>query len=107
VARKVGQSAMTQLAINATVWQKAHWALEKGLYAQVYEEADQLDAGVQELAGRLAASNPESMRLLKQAFWQGTDHWDELLEARAAMSGKLVLGRFTREAIERFKQKAG
>jgi len=106
VERKVGTSAMTQLAIDAARWQPARWALEKGLYAQVYEDAEQLDAGVQELAENLAASNPEAMRLLKQAFWEGTGHWDDLLEERAAMSGKLVLSRFTREAIERFKQKA-
>jgi methylglutaconyl-CoA hydratase len=107
VERKIGTSAMTQLAVDATRWQRAHWAREKGLYAQVYDEADQLDSAVQALAEKLAASNPEAMRLLKRAFWEGTDHWDELLEERAARSGKLVLGQFTRQAIERFKQKAG
>ncbi|MDH5367775.1 MAG: enoyl-CoA hydratase/isomerase family protein, partial [Cyclobacteriaceae bacterium] len=35
VERKIGTSAMSQLAINATEWQPAQWAKEKGLYAEV------------------------------------------------------------------------
>jgi len=45
------------------------------------------------------------MRMLKQVFWEGTEHWDALLSDRAAMSGKLVLSDFTRNAIQAFKKK--
>jgi methylglutaconyl-CoA hydratase len=45
------------------------------------------------------------MAELKKVFWQGTEHWDELLAERAKVSGELVLSRFTREAIEKFKKK--
>jgi methylglutaconyl-CoA hydratase len=38
-------------------------------------------------------------------FWQGTDHWDQLLAERAAISGKLVLSDFTRKAIAAFRKK--
>jgi hypothetical protein len=30
----------------------------------------------------------------------GTEHWEELLPARAAMSGKLVLSEFAQKAIK-------
>jgi len=106
VERKIGTSAMTQLAFNATEWRSAEWACEKGLYADVFETIEQLDAAVMQLAGKLALSNPEAMRLMKQAFWKTADHWDDLLAERAAMSGKLVLSDFTRKAIEKFKSKA-
>jgi methylglutaconyl-CoA hydratase len=43
--------------------------------------------------------------MLKKIFWEGTDHWDTLLSERAAMSGRLVLSDFTRNAIEKFKAK--
>jgi methylglutaconyl-CoA hydratase len=43
---------------------------------------------------------------MKKMFWKGTDHWDQLLTERAAISGRLVLGSFTRSAIEKFKAKA-
>ena len=43
--------------------------------------------------------------MLKKVFWEGTEHWDVLLSDRAAMSGKLVLSYFTRNAIQAFKKK--
>jgi len=36
VERKVGSSAFCQLTINATEWQSAQWAKEKGLYAELF-----------------------------------------------------------------------
>ena len=105
VERKVGTSAMSQLAIDATEWRSAEWAAEKGLYAGVYETAEEMDKAVDALAQKLAKSNPEAMTLLKKVFWDGTDHWDDLLSERAAMSGKLVLSDFTINAINAFKKK--
>jgi methylglutaconyl-CoA hydratase len=103
VARKVGQAAMSQLAINATEWKSAEWACEKGLYAEIFETVEELDVAVNALAQKLKNSNPEAMRLLKAVFWEGTGNWDELLAERAAMSGKLVLSDFTKNAIAGFK----
>jgi methylglutaconyl-CoA hydratase len=37
-------------------------------------------------------------------FWKGTEHWDTLLHERAAISGRLALSDFTRQAIEQFKK---
>lgn len=105
VERKIGTSSMSQLAIDATEWQTADWAKAKGLYAEVFDSIEELDAGVEKLAKKLASSNPEAMALLKKIFWDGTEQWDELLEERAGMSGKLVLSDFTRNAIEKFKAK--
>ncbi len=105
VERKVGSSAFCQMAINATEWQTATWAKEKGLYAEVVEDIHQLDDAVHQLAHRLSNSNPEAMMLLKKAAWTGTDHWDDLLIERAEMSGKLVLSEFTVNAINKFKTK--
>lgn len=106
VERKMGKSAMTHLAVNATEWQTAQWAKEKGLFNEVFETAEQMDAYIAHLAEKLASSNPEAMRLLKQAFWEGAENWRSLLEERAAMSGRLVLSDFTVNAINEFKQKA-
>ncbi|XOV69006.1 MAG: enoyl-CoA hydratase/isomerase family protein [Fluviicola sp.] len=105
VERKVGRSAMSQLAINATEWRSAEWARDNGLYTETYDSAEEMDEAIEKLAGTLSSSNPEAMALLKQIFWEGTDHWDELLAERAAMSGKLVLSEFTINAINAFKKK--
>lgn len=105
VERKIGLSAMSELAINATEWRTADWAKKKGLYTDVYDEVAEMDEEINRLAERLAKSNPEAMAMLKSVFWQGTEHWDTLLAERAAMSGKLVLSDFTVNAINSFKNK--
>ncbi len=105
VERKLGTSGMTQLAINATEWRSAQWAKEHGLYAEIFDDAMEMDERIDELANKLASSNPEAMRLLKQTFWKGTEDWDQLLAERAAMSGELVLSDFTINAINKFKKK--
>jgi len=103
VERKTGTGSFSALAINATAWQTASWANEKGMYAAIYETVNELDQAISELAVKLAASNPEAMKQLKDIFWQGTGHWDTLLYERAEMSGRLVLSAFTRQAIAKFK----
>ncbi len=105
VERKLGTSAMTQLAYNATEWRSADWACTNGLFASIYDSVEEMDSAIEELAQKLANSNPEAMRMMKKAFWSGTEHWDELLAERAAMSGQLVLSDFTRNAIQKFKSK--
>ena len=42
---------------------------------------------------------------LKKGFWKGTENWDTLLGERAAISGRLILSDFSRNAIEKFKAK--
>lgn len=105
VERKIGLSAMSELAINATEWRSADWAKKKGLYTDVFDTVEDMDSEIDRLALRLAKSNPEAMRMLKEVFWQGTEHWDTLLAERAAMSGTLVLSEFTVNAINAFKTK--
>ena len=99
VARKIGLSAMSHLAINANEFQSAAWAKEKGLYNDVFDTEEALEAGVLKLADYLLYTNPEAQRMLKKVFWEGCEHWDTLLEQRAEMSGKLVLSEFTKKAL--------
>ena len=106
VERKVGTSAFCQLTINATEWQTAQWAKEKGLYAEIFPTAEEMDKGIKALVDKLSLSNPEAMSMLKKVMWQGTENWDTLLIERAGMSGTLVLSEFTVNAINKFKQKA-
>ena len=105
VERKIGLSAMSELAINATEWRSANWAMEKGLYNAVFDSVEALDTEINRLAEKLSESNPEAMAMLKKVFWQGTENWDQLLSERAGMSGKLVLSDFTVNSIQAFKQK--
>lgn len=105
VERKIGLSAFSQMALNATEWQTAAWAREKGLFTEVFETTEQLDAYIEHFTGILASSNPEALSTLKRIFWQGTEHWDSLLDERAAQSGRLILSEFSKNAIASFLQK--
>lgn len=102
IERKIGLGGLQALAVDATAFRDARWAEQRGLYAQLHATAPELDAALDALAARLAASNPEAMARMKSTFWQGTAHWDALLEERAEMSGTLVLSEFTRTAIASF-----
>jgi methylglutaconyl-CoA hydratase len=106
VERKMGLSAMSQLAINATEWRTADWAMKRGLFADVFETEDDMDEEILRLSTQLAKSSPEAMAELKKIFWQGTENWDELLTQRAGISGTLVLSDFTVNAIHAFKKKS-
>jgi len=104
IERKIGSSAFSQLTINATKWHAAELAREKGLFSEVYDSVESMDIAIQTLAEKLAASNPDSMRGLKEVMWEGTDYWDSLLVERAAMSGKRVLSEFTRKTLTKLKK---
>lgn len=104
VERKIGTSAFSGLAIDAASWRNCDWAKRKGLYAELHPDVASMDEAIEKLTNTLAHSNPEAMAALKKVFWSGTDHWDQLLLERAAISGKLVLSDFTKKAIESFKK---
>jgi methylglutaconyl-CoA hydratase len=105
IERKIGVSAMSQLAINATEWKPAEWAYKRGLYADIFENEQDMDAEIKRLSVTLSKSNPEAMKKLKSVFWEGTENWDELLIERAEISGTLILSEFSVNAINAFKSK--
>jgi methylglutaconyl-CoA hydratase len=105
VERKIGNAAFSSLAIDAGNWRNAEWAKRKGLFAEVHENIHNMEEAVQRLANNLSHSSPQAMAEMKKIFWKGTEHWDKLLMERAAISGRLVLSEFTRNAIHKFKTK--
>lgn len=103
IERKMGLSAMSQIAIDANTFYSPEWAKQKGLYTHVFETVEKLDAAVKTTAEHLCTYNPEAMTEMKNVFWKGTDHWDELLAERAETSGRLVLSDFTKEKLKTYK----
>src|SRR5215831_15861288 len=101
IERKTGVGALSAMALDAD-WRSAAWGSQHGLYARLMENLNALDSGVTSFAQRVAKSNPEATALIKRATWAGTDDWPALLEERAAMSGRLVLSEFTKQAIAAF-----
>jgi len=104
IERKIGIAALSQLALDATNFYSADWAQSKGLYNGVYSDINELETAVQLMAQNLANYNPSALTELKKVLWKDTENWDELLKERAAISGKLVLSAFTKEALKKFKK---
>ncbi len=104
IERKVGTSGFSQLSIDATSWKTASWAAQYGLYADVFDNTEEMDGAVNRLATQLASSSPEAMQELKKVLWKDTDDWDDTLKALAQISGRLILGDFSKQAINSFKK---
>lgn len=105
IERKIGLAGFSQLAIDAGMWRNADWARRKGLYAELHPTADGMNEFTDRLANQLAHGSLQAMAELKAVLWKGTEHWDQLLPERAAISGKLVLSEFTKNFIRKFKEK--
>jgi methylglutaconyl-CoA hydratase len=98
IEKKIGLAAACALTVDAE-WRSAAWAEQHGLYAEVLDTVEALDRRVEVFGKKLAAYNPEAVQWLKALFWEGTEHWPELLAARAEISGALVLSEFTKRAL--------
>ena len=101
VERKIGTAAFSALAIDAGRWRNSDWAKRKGLFSELHDKIDSVDESIHVLASTLAHSNPAAMSEMKKMFWKDTGHWDELLKERAAISGRLVLSDFTKNALKK------
>ncbi|TVZ52202.1 enoyl-CoA hydratase/isomerase family protein [Dokdonia sp. Hel_I_53] len=103
IERKIGVACLAEMTLNATEFYTAQWAKDKNLFAEIYETGILMEEAVEVFANKLASYNPEALTAMKQAFWNNTEHWPELLETRAAMSGKLVLSDFTKNTLSKLK----
>lgn len=105
VSRKIGKTAMTEMTLAAHEWKTAEWALEKGLYTKIVQDQVELDIDIAHFTSKLASYNPEALIEMKKIIWEGTQNWDTLLLERAAITGKLVLSNYAKNALEQFKKK--
>ncbi len=102
IQKKIGMGPFSAMAIDAD-WRNAKWGRRHGLYAEVHPDIKTLDDGLAKRVEMLASSNPQAMAKLKRVFWEGTEDWPAQLDARATMSGTLVLSEFTSKAVGRME----
>ena len=102
--RKMGISALSELTIDATNWKTAYWAQRNGLFAQVFDNAHDMDEYIAILTKKLESYSLEAMQEMKKVLWENTEQWDELLLKRAEISGKLALSEFTNKELRKFRK---
>ena len=104
VERKVGSATFAQLSLTPAEWRIADWAKAQGLFQESFDTVEQLDAYLEHFCKTLCSYSPEALASLKSVFWEGTAHWDTLLAERAAISGRLALSEYSKNAIAAFKK---
>ena len=104
VERKVGLKGLTEMTLNPQLWKSAEWAENQGLYANVSEDASQMDERIETFCLRISNYNPEALTDMKKVLWEGTEHWSSLLYERAAISGSLVLSDYTKNFLSEFRK---
>lgn len=105
VQRKIGLSAFSQLAIDASMWRSSQWAKIKGLFAEVHPTVESMDESVRRLTTTLARSSSAATAKMKTILWEGSDNWDDLLHERARISGELIMSPEAIKALEKIKSK--
>lgn len=104
VSKKIGTTAMTEMTLAATEWKSAQWTFEKGLITKLFSSTQEMDEALVQFTNQLSSYNPDALYEMKKVIWQGTENWDHLLYERAAISGRLVLSDFTKNALNQFKK---
>ncbi|MDK2772613.1 MAG: enoyl-CoA hydratase/isomerase family protein [Flavobacterium sp.] len=104
VSKKIGKAAMSEMTLFPTGWKNFQWAKEKGLLNEVFPSTEEMDTSLNKYIQQLASYNPEALYEMKKVIWEGTENWDHLLYERAAISGRLVLSDFTKNALNQFKK---
>ena len=104
IERKIGKEAFVEMSLDCE-WRSADWAKQHGFYNEIFDSEIELNEKLNEFTKQLSQRSSEALTQLKEIYWEGTDHWDELLEQRAENSGKLVLSDYTKNFIKDFKSK--
>ena len=68
VSRKIGKTAMAEMALAAYEWKAADWAFAKGLYANTFETIEELDVAISTFSSKLSSFNPEALIEMKKAI---------------------------------------
>jgi len=103
IERKIGKEAFIEMSLDCK-WRSAEWAKQHGFYKSVFPSIKELDRNLNEFVNDLRNKSAEALNSLKKIYWEGTEHWDKLLEERAENSGRLVLSDYTKNYIKEFKK---
>ena len=103
VERKIGTAALAALSLQPKKWKSAQWALQHGLFTEVYPDLDIATETAKAKAAQLASYAPQAVAELNKTLWANTDHWHELLPQNAKISGRLLLLPETQATLQQLK----
>jgi len=90
IERRIGVAAFASMALDCQ-WRDFHWCLERGLLDASADDERGLLSDHEELLHTLSLRSVAATAMLKKTAWQGFEHWDQLLYARAKISAELLI----------------
>ena len=102
--RKIGVAAFSSLSLNPTTWYDHHWAYVNGLFTHKYDSLEALDKDLKDRLAQISNWSDQAIKALKSTFWEGTESWDQLLEAKAEATAQLAVTDYTQEQLKKYKK---
>lgn len=103
VVRKIGISAFSALTLNPAEWKTASWAESNGLFHKVFDYTGEMDDYLEDFLEQYITYSPEALLGIKKMLWEETPSWIDIMNERAAQSGRLVLTETAQKAIQLVK----
>lgn len=104
IERKIGIAHFNHLTLNPVNWYDAAWCLQKGLYNEVYDSKERLNAAISKKINELSQYSPKALKEIKQMMWDAHDDWNSLIQNRARISGKLILTAESKAALDKLRK---
>ncbi len=100
ISRKIGTAGFSKLALEPTQWHSPSWAMDQGIYNHVFDNSKSMDEYLEGYLKTMTAYDSTALKNMKHLIWQNTDHWNEILDARALQSAKLLLSEQTQTFLK-------
>ena len=105
VQRKLGLAHFTNMCLNPKQWKTSAWALDKGVYSEMYSNMDDLNLRLSQLINEYVNYSSETIFKIKSMFWDGFESIEKEMEERAEQSGQLVLSDSTKKILKSLRSK--
>ena len=103
LTRKIGNTAFTQLSIDSSIEKSANWGIEKGIFAHLSPDIDEMDKALNQKAQLIASYTLEACSQLRKLHWKNTQHWETELFKNAKITAQLALSDYSQNFLKSIK----
>lgn len=104
IERKIGVAAFGHMALSPNQWIPASQAERNGLFDEVTPDIPTLEQAITHKLEEWSGYSRQALQEIKRMLWSDTPDWEELLRARAAISGRLVMSSEARTALGKLRK---
>lgn len=101
IERKTGIASFNHMTLNPGNWFSASWAMERGLFNEVFHITEAMDEHIAEKIEEFKQYSQPALSEIKKMMWASTPDWQELLETRATISGRLIVTTESKQALKK------